>query len=132
MPIFVRAASRGLAYATGSPRKDGHRGTRWQMTLWDHPRRPVPQTSIDGPTTDEDSQGPKKKSRRRNARFEFRSEPAGAAFQCRMDGGRFRPCASPVRYRRVVPGHHVFEVRAVTSTGGVDVGAGEERLRGHR
>jgi CSLREA domain-containing protein len=99
----------------GGPAGDGPSGI-----ILRPPRLSVPHASVESPPQTKIVKGPKRKSRRRNARFEFRSEPVGAAFQCRMDGRRFRPCASPVRYRRVVPGHHVFEVRAVTSTGGVD------------
>jgi hypothetical protein len=34
-------------------------------------------------------------------------------FQCRLDHGKFRPCASPRTYRRLKPGKHAFAVRAL-------------------
>ena len=50
------------------------------------------------------TRGPRAKSRRGVAQFRFRSdEPPGSSFQCRLDGRRFRPCASPIRYRGLGP-----------------------------
>ncbi len=43
--------------------------------------------------------------------FTFRSKPAGARFECRIDTRRFSPCGSPRSYR-VGVGRHTFLVRA--------------------
>lgn len=62
----------------------------------------------------------RKRPRGGDVRFEFRSNEPGATFQCRLDGGRFKPCKSPKRYAGLAPGKHVFEVRAVDAAGAVD------------
>jgi CSLREA domain-containing protein len=54
------------------------------------------------------------------ARFAFTSDETGSRFQCSLDGGRFRACESPKRYRGLRPGKHVFRVRAIDVTGNVD------------
>ena len=58
--------------------------------------------------------------RARSADFRFDSGEQGAIFQCRLDRKRFRPCSSPKRYRRLAPGKHRFEVRAVDAAGNAD------------
>ena len=54
---------------------------------------------------------------RGTARFAFRArgDAGGVAFECRLDGARFRPCRSPKRYRSLKPGTHTFRVRAVAA-----------------
>jgi hypothetical protein len=61
---------------------------------------------------------PARRTTNRMARFTFRSKPAGATFQCKLDRKPFRKCSSPFK-RRVKPGKHVFKVRAV-GPGGAD------------
>jgi hypothetical protein len=46
----------------------------------------------------------------------FSSADSGAAFQCRLDGGGWAACASPLR----VPGAHQLAVRAVDAAGNAD------------
>jgi hypothetical protein len=41
-------------------------------------------------------------------------------FECALDGGGFGPCASPVDYGTLTPGHHEFAVRARDEDEGVD------------
>ena len=48
------------------------------------------------------------------------SEPAGAAFECRMDDGEFAPCDSPATFRRLAAGEHVFKARALGPHGTPD------------
>lgn len=55
-----------------------------------------------------------------NADFWFRSDVAGATFECRLDDAAFETCVSPVNYRGLPEGTHRFEVRAVDSEGVVD------------
>ena len=60
------------------------------------------------------------KSRRGAARFEFAVEPESSRaprFKCRLDRGKRQLCDSPVKYRRLEPGRHVFRVAAITATG---------------
>ena len=54
------------------------------------------------------------------ARFAFSSNEAGSRFQCSLDGGKFRACKSPKKYRGLRPGKHLFRVRAIDPAGNVD------------
>jgi hypothetical protein len=62
--------------------------------------------------------GPKRKTRRKRATFEFSSPAVGVAFECSVDGaapkqgGAYGPCTSPLSVK-VKRGRHVFRVRAV-------------------
>ena len=49
----------------------------------------------------------------------FASSEEGSTFECRLESGRFRPCASPFK-RKLSVGRHRFEVRAVDAAGNVD------------
>jgi hypothetical protein len=71
-----------------------------------------PQTKI--------TKGPRKKTRKRTARFRFSSSEAGSSFECKLDRGPFRPCRSPRKYKKLKPGRHVFRVRAVDASGNRD------------
>jgi len=59
--------------------------------------------------------------RRHAARFSFRSDRAGSKFLCKLDDKPFDLCRSPRRYTGLVPGRHVFWVRAVDPAGRVDL-----------
>lgn len=65
----------------------------------------------DAPETTIDS-GPKKKTRKRKAKFKFSADAAGATFECKLDKGAYKPCSSPKSYRKLKPGKHRFRVRA--------------------
>jgi hypothetical protein len=62
---------------------------------------------------------PKSKTHKRAAVFRFSSSEAGSHFECRVDGGPFKACVGPVK-KKFKPGKHVFEVRAIDSSGNVD------------
>jgi CSLREA domain-containing protein len=64
--------------------------------------------------------GPKARSRKRTAKFRFTSSEAGSTFQCKLDKKKFKPCRSPKKYKRLKPGKHVFEVRAIDPAGNRD------------
>jgi hypothetical protein len=53
----------------------------------------------------------------RGAVFWFRSSPTAARFECRLDRGRLHLCQSPVHYRHLEEGKHVFVVRAIADNG---------------
>lgn len=55
----------------------------------------------------------------RVAEFVFGSSEIGSRFECKLDGGPYRACASPLR-RKVAVGRHRFQVRAVDPQGQVD------------
>ncbi len=73
---------------------------------------PVPNTKI--------KKGPKAKSTATTAKFKFTSTVAGSSFQCKLDKGKFKKCKSPKTYKKLKPGKHSFQVRAVGPTGLVD------------
>jgi Ca2+-binding RTX toxin-like protein len=75
---------------------------------------PAPETSrIDGPT--KVTQGTK-------AVFVFSASVSSATFECQVDAGVFKVCASPltVRTRRLKTGPHTVTVRAVQPAGNAD------------
>lgn len=71
--------------------------------------RPTPQTAVTG--------GPVGSVRSRTATFAL---AGGTAYECRLDRALWGPCASPVRFTRLLEGRHVLEVRAADATGTVD------------
>jgi len=64
------------------------------------------------------TKGPKPKTRRKRAKFEFSSEP-GVAFECALNGAPFAPCASPFVVK-AKKGKNEFSVRARDSANNVD------------
>jgi len=73
--------------------------------------------------------GPKARSRKRTAKFKFVSSEAGSTFQCKLDKSKFKPCRSPKKYKRLKPGKHVFQVRAVDVAGNRDKTPAKRRFR---
>ena len=65
------------------------------------------------------AKGPKAKSRKKKATFEFSSSEAGSTFECALNGAAFAPCASPatVRGKR---GKNRFTVRAIDAAKNAD------------
>jgi hypothetical protein len=51
-----------------------------------------------------------------DAAFEFEADNA-AGYECRIDGGPWTPCSSPVELDDVAPGGHELCVRALSATG---------------
>ncbi|HET9311117.1 MAG TPA: carbohydrate binding domain-containing protein [Actinomycetota bacterium] len=59
-----------------------------------------------------------------SATFSFSaSEPS--TFQCRVDGGAFAPCASPISYSNLSIGPHTFQVAATDGSDNVDASPAE-------
>jgi large repetitive protein len=71
----------------------------------------APDTSI--------TSGPSGTVRSTSATFAFAATEAGS-FECRLDGGAFTGCHSPVTYSDLAQGPHTFEVRATDAAGNVD------------
>jgi hypothetical protein len=62
---------------------------------------------------------PRKKTTMRKAKFTFTSDQPGVHFECKLDKAAFKPCRSPYK-RKVKPGRHSFQVRAVNPAGIAD------------
>lgn len=50
----------------------------------------------------------------------FRCDEAPCTFECRLDGGEFASCSSPVEYVALEPGARAVTVRAIDEAGNVD------------
>jgi CSLREA domain-containing protein len=64
--------------------------------------------------------GPPRKSPARTANFTFTSNDQGSRFECKLDRRPRRPCRSPITFRRLGLGQHVFKVWAVDVSGNKD------------
>ncbi len=73
------------------------------------PKQPKPTPALD--TTIQ--RGPRGAIHSTTAKFKFSSTAKGAKFECKLDRRKFKPCKSPVTYKGLKPGKHVFKVRAV-------------------
>jgi hypothetical protein len=86
------------------------------------PPSPSPPDAEQGDTVPPDTQitrAPKKKTRKKQASFEFISTEPASTFQCKLDGRSFEPCSSPQDYK-VKKGKHTFQVRATDPAGNTD------------
>jgi hypothetical protein len=86
-----------------------------QLTLLDPPPSDTtpPDTAI--------TKGPKDKTKKKRATFEFSGTDARAVagFECSLDGAVFAACSTPLTVK-VKKGKHTFEVRATDAAGNVD------------
>jgi hypothetical protein len=78
-----------------------------------------PQTSISGK--------PGARTRDRTPTFKFASSRPGSAFQCKLDGGPFKACRSPLTTKTLSYGRHTLRVRAI-STGTADPSPAEVKF----
>ena len=79
----------------------------------------APDTRIDA--------GPPAVTQERSAAIAFSSSDDTAAFECRVNGGAWAACASPLHLADLQPGVHGVQVRAVDTAGNADP-AGAEHL----
>jgi 6-phosphogluconolactonase (cycloisomerase 2 family) len=65
------------------------------------------------------TKAPKKKTKKRQAKFKFTSDEPGSTFQCKLNKRQFLSCLDRVRYK-VKRKKHKFQVRAIDPAGNVD------------
>ncbi|MGH2993771.1 MAG: choice-of-anchor Q domain-containing protein [Solirubrobacterales bacterium] len=70
-----------------------------------------PETTID--------KGPKKKTKKRKAKFELSSDEPGSSFECKLDNKDFEPCDSSETFK-VKRKRHALQARAVDQAGNAD------------
>jgi len=80
------------------------------------PDRTPPDTFIDS--------GPSGSVADTSAAFSF-SATEPSTFQCRLDGGAFAPCTSPISYTNLTTGSHTFQVAATDGSNNVDASPAE-------
>ena len=83
----------------------------YTWTVEGPPDTTAPETTIDS--------GPTLTTANVNAAFTFSSE-GGATFECQLDQEPLEECESPQDYTDLLPGEHVFTVRATDLAGNVD------------
>jgi DNA-binding beta-propeller fold protein YncE len=66
------------------------------------------------------TRGPKRKTRKKRATFEFVSDEDGVSFECALDGAAFSSCRSPMTVTARKRGRHSFEVSAADAAGHAD------------
>jgi hypothetical protein len=83
------------------------------------PCTPVPPGDVDPPETTIIKK-PGKRIESDKTTIKFSSDEPGSTFQCQLDKKPFSPCTSPRRLRKLTPGKHKFQVRAVDPAGNPD------------
>ncbi|HYH61053.1 MAG TPA: hypothetical protein VD766_04235, partial [Solirubrobacterales bacterium] len=77
------------------------------------------------PPDTEITKGPKAKTKKKSAKFEFTGTDETSAsgdltFECSIDGEAIEACASPQSYNGLKKGKHTFEVQATDEAGNTD------------
>jgi hypothetical protein len=89
---------------------------------------PSPPSGDEDPPETEILKHPRRKSRKRKAKFRFTANETGATFECALDKEAFAPCASPFK-RKVKRRRHEFAVRSIDGSGNVDPTPAEWRWK---
>lgn len=80
---------------------------------------PLPPAADTTPPETKIDKGPKKKSRKRKAEFQFSSSEAGSTFTCRLDKKATKACTSPLKLK-LKRGKHKLRVVATDAAGNAD------------
>jgi hypothetical protein len=84
------------------------------------PGPPEPEVGDTNPPDTTITDGPKDKTKKKEATFQFASSEPGSSFQCAIDAQALKvPCTSPYTVK-VKKGKHTFQVRATDAAGNVD------------
>ncbi len=76
--------------------------------------------------------GPASKTRKRTAVFRFTDttgDMPGTAFFCKVDRGKWKPCSSPFRVKRLRLRRHTVRVKAIDPAGNTELKAAQRRFR---
>jgi dipeptidyl aminopeptidase/acylaminoacyl peptidase len=92
----------------------------WQRLEPEPPDSDPPETEI--------TKGPKKKTRKRKAKFEFSTDEPGSTFECKLDKSEFEPC-DPTEQFKVKRRKHILDVRAVDPAGNADPTPAERKWK---
>jgi streptogramin lyase len=117
-PAFIARASDGNLYAAGNGENTLFQVIPDRPQSQSQPPPSAPARDSDPPNT-KLLKKPAKRSQDRTPTFKARSDEAGSRFRCKLDRGRFKPCAARKTFR-VQPGSHVVRIAAVDPAGNVD------------
>ncbi len=106
----------GNADGSGEPQPLDVGGVEAGAFEWAVKPKPVVATASEQAPNGRIGKHPKKRTKKRHARFTFTSNQPGSHFECKLDKRRFRPCKSPF-VRRLRPGRHTFRLRAISGAG---------------
>lgn len=106
----------GNADGSGEPQPLDVGGVEAGAFEWAVKPKPVVATASEQAPNGRIGKHPKKRTKKRRARFTFSSNQAGSRFECKLDKRPFRPCKSPF-VRRLRPGRHTFRLRAIGAAG---------------
>lgn len=76
--------------------------------------------TIDGAPETTIVKRPKKSTTKRKATIAFVANEAGASFQCKVDKKAWKPCASPLKLKKLKVGKHKVQVRAIDTVGNLE------------
>ena len=91
------------------------------LTIESSPDTTAPETTID--------KRPKNEVRGSKAKFKFSSSEPDSSFECKLDRGKYKPCTSPRKLKRLEPGKHKFSVRATDAAGNTDPKPAKDKFR---
>jgi hypothetical protein len=120
---FGACSGPGASHTTGQLANGAH---TFRVRAIDVSSNVDPSPATRGFTTDTTApnaiidKGPKKKTRKRKAKFRFSSDDPTATFECKLDKEDFEPCTSPKKYKKLKRKKHTFQVRATDAAGNVD------------
>ena len=93
------------------------------------PPAPPPEADTTPPETTIVS-GPRKRVKKRKARFAFESSEPGSTFECALDKKPFAACSTPAKFKvKRKPRKHTLRVRAIDPAGNVDQTPAERRWK---